>query len=189
MRSGPEMDAIERQRETERVAALLKGVDFLGALTQEETERLAREVQIAPYPPGMVVVRQGDAGDSLFVIAEGRVEVAVQPAGGGPARVLAVIEAGDYFGEMSLLTGAPRSATIRTLVDTDLLVLTRDALRPVLLTDPSAAERLSQTLGKRKAEHADTVQRPAAGARDAEGDLSRFLLGQIRRFFGLIGKG
>lgn len=187
LRDATQLATGERRREVERVAFLLRGVDFLEALTQEQLERLAGGVQIAPFPRGLAVVKQGDAGDSLFVIASGRVEVFVQPPGGGPERVLAVIEAGNYFGEMSLLTGAPRSATIRTLEDTELLVLTRDALRPVLLSDPAAAERLSQTLAKRQAEREDVIHRVATPARGPDTDLAGLLLGGIRRFFGLIG--
>lgn len=182
------VDAARHHEEFERVAGLLRSVDFLAALTQEEVERLATEVRIEPYPAGMVVVRQGEPGDSLFVVASGRVQVSLHSPNGGPERTLAVIEAGDYFGELSLLTGAPRSATIRTLEDTDLLVLSRDALRPVLLNDPAAAGRLCRTLEKRKAEHVDAILHdPATDASEPSPVPSGSLLGRIRRFFDLIG--
>ncbi len=180
-------EAAEQRAELARVAGLLRSVDFLAALTQEEIDRLAGEARIAPFPPGMVVVRQGEAGDSLFVIAQGRVQVSVAPPPGGPERPVAVIDEGDYFGEMSLLTGAPRSATCRTLEDTELLVLTKEALRPVLLGDPAAAERLSLAMAKRRVEHEEAAPAVVPEAPAAGSDLAGFLLGRIRRFFDLLG--
>ncbi len=186
-RDGLQVDAAVKRQDVERIVRLLRAVDFLEALTQEEIERLAHEVRIEPYPARMVVVREGDGGDSLFLIAKGRVKVSTQPPGGGLEWPIAVVEAGDYFGEMSLLTGAPRSATVRTLEDTDLLVLTKDALRPVLLGDPAAAERLSQAMAKRRAEHEKTMQRLSTEDHDIDDTEPGFLLGRMRRFFDLIG--
>jgi small-conductance mechanosensitive channel len=180
-------DGAVRRRELHRIAGLLKRVDFLAALTQEDVDRLTAEVAIAPHPEGRVVVRQGEPGDSLFIVATGRVQVSAQPPGGGADRPIAVIEPGDYFGEMSLLTGAPRSATVRAVLDTELLELTREQLRPILVGDPAAAERLSQVLAKRQAERDETVRPAATAVVVPGGDTSRFLLGSIRRFFGLIG--
>jgi CRP-like cAMP-binding protein len=182
-------EAATRRDEVGRIAALLRGVDFLAALTQEEIDRLADRAKIAPYPAGGVVVRQGDEGDSLFVIAHGRVEVTALTPDGGATRPLAVIEPGSYFGELSLLTGAPRSATVRALDDTELLILSKDALRPVLRTDPAAAERLSQAMARRKAEREETVQQMALEVPGSGPDTEpHFLLSRMRRFFDLIGR-
>jgi len=179
-------EAAERQAETARVAALLRGVDFLAALTQDETDRLAAEARLAPYPAGMAVVREGDAGDSLFVIARGRAEVSIHSAATGADRPMAILVAGDYFGEMSLLTGAPRSATVRALEDTELLVLTKAALEPVLVHDPTAAERLSQAMSKRQAQDEVLASPIVAEPSPPPADFSHYLLGRIRRFFGLV---
>jgi small-conductance mechanosensitive channel/CRP-like cAMP-binding protein len=180
-------EAVSERLEHERIAGLLRGVDFLAALTHEELDRLATGAQIAPYPAGMVVVRQGEAGDSLFVVAHGRVQVSAQPSGGGAERPIAIIERGSYFGEMSLLTGAPRSATVRALEDTECLVLTKAVLRPVLVSDdPAAVERLSQAMAKRKAEH-ETSQPVLLEAPEVAAELPNYLVGRMRRFFDLIG--
>jgi small-conductance mechanosensitive channel len=180
-------EAGERQTELDRLTRLLRGVDFLAAMTSEELDRLALGARLVPYPAGMTVVRQGDGGDSLFVIASGRVEIAAHSVVGRGDRVLAVLGAGDYFGEMSLLTGAPRSATCRSLVDAELLILTADALRPLLVQDPAAADRLSQAMARRKAFDEEVIPVATGGMAPAPPDLPHVLLGRIRHFFGLTG--
>src|SRR5581483_12418647 len=122
----------------------------LEALTAAQIDALAEQARVVPYPAGAAVVRQGDAGDSMFVVAAGRVEVSVHAGPGGPEQRLATIGPGEYFGEMSLLTGAPRSATIRTAEETRLVVLHQSAVRPLVLADPMVAERLSKTLARRQ---------------------------------------
>jgi small-conductance mechanosensitive channel/CRP-like cAMP-binding protein len=175
-----------RAAETRRVAALLQGIDFLEALSSDQLEGLASEAQIVPYPAGSAVVSQDDAGDSLFVVAEGRVEVSVHAPGGGPERNLATLGPGDYFGEMSLLTGAPRSATIRAGGEVGLVILRKDALRPLLVADPTVPERLSKTLARRQAERDDALHRTVTPEDEGPGaDRASQLLALMRRFFGL----
>lgn len=119
---------------------------------------------------------------------EGRVEVSVEPPGGGPMQRLATLGASDYFGEMSLLTGAPRSATIRAVEETRLVVLRKEALRPLLVADPTVLERLSKTLARRQAEREDAIHRAAVSDYEGPGDdRAGQLLGRMRRFFGLMG--
>jgi small-conductance mechanosensitive channel/CRP-like cAMP-binding protein len=187
-RDSVKVAAEARAVESQRIVALLHGIDFLEALSSDQLERLASEAEIVPYQAGGAVVRQGDEGDSLFVVAEGQVEVSVQPAGGGAERRLATLGPGDYFGEMSLLTGAPRSATIRAAEETRLVTLRKDALRPLLVADPTVPERLSKTLARRQAERDDALHRAAAAPYEGPGaDRASQLLGLMRRFFGLMG--
>jgi small-conductance mechanosensitive channel/CRP-like cAMP-binding protein len=170
-----------------RIAALLAGVEFLEALTTEQLRSLASEARIVPYPIGGAVVRQGDEGDSLFVVAEGRVDVSVRAVVGGPEQSLATLGPGDYFGEMSLLTGAPRSATIRASEETQLVVLRKEAVRPLLVADPTVLERLSKTLARRQAERDDAINRAASSEYEGGGvDRATQLLSRMRRFFGLM---
>jgi small-conductance mechanosensitive channel/CRP-like cAMP-binding protein len=186
-RDGLVVDAVLKQQEADRIMTLLRTVDFLGALTQEQMERLAAGVRIVPYPAGITIVREGAPGDSLFIVAAGRVQVSLRaPGDGGAERPLAVVGRGDYFGEMSLLTGEPRSATVHALEDTELLALTREELRPILLNDPAAVERLSQAMAKRRAQHEAAAEPPALAPR-VDDTEPHFLLSRMRRFFDLIG--
>jgi small-conductance mechanosensitive channel/CRP-like cAMP-binding protein len=180
-----DVSADDQRRGMERVATLLRSVDFLAAIDQEQLERLGSRARLAPFPEGVVVVRQGDAGDCLYVVASGRVQIFAATRDGGPERGLAILGPGDYFGEMSLLTGAARSATARTLEDTELLVLDREALRPLLVSDPAAAERLSETLAKRQGEHHEAELAIATETSGTPDDVHGVLLARIRRLFGL----
>ena len=172
--------------EVGQIAKLLAGVEFLEALTSEQIEKLASEARVVPYPVGGAVVRQGDEGDSLFLVASGRVDVLVRARGSSAPQTLATLGTGDYFGEMSLLTGAPRSATIRVVEETRLVVLQKEALRPLLVADPTVLERLSKTLARRQAEREDAISRAAAVEDEGPGvDHATQLLSRMRRFFGL----
>jgi CRP-like cAMP-binding protein len=185
LRDAVKVSGDARAAEVARVAALLAGVEFLEALTSDQLERLAAQSVSVPYPAGGTVVRQGDEGDSLFLVASGSVEVSVR-APGGSAQTLATLGPGDYFGEMSLLTGAPRSATIRAVQDTSLVILRKEALRPLLVADPTVLERLSKTLARRQAEREDAISRSAAADYEGPGaDRAGLLLTRMRRFFGL----
>ena len=107
--------------------------------------------------------------------------------GEGSERPLATLGPGDYFGEMSLLTGAPRSATIRAVQETSLVVLRKEALRPLLVADPMVLERLSKTLARRQAERDDAISRAAPAEYEGPGaDRASQLLTRMRRFFGLM---
>ncbi len=175
-----------RAVEVTRVARLLAGVEFLEALTSEQLERLASESRVVPYPVGGAVVRQGDEGDSLFLVESGRVDVLVRAPGGGVQQTLATLGPGDYFGEMSLLTGAPRSATIRAVEETRLVILHKEALRPLLVADPTVPERLSKTLARRQAERDHAINRAVVVDDEGPGvDRATQLLSRMRRFFGL----
>jgi CRP-like cAMP-binding protein len=88
---------------------------------------------------------------------------------------------------MSLLTGAPRSATIRAVKETSLVVLRKEALRPLLVADPMVLERLSKTLARRQAERDDAISRAASAEYEGPGaDRASQLLTRMRRFFGLM---
>ncbi len=181
-----EARAAEADARQARVKALLGRIDFLAALAPEQLDALARTAPIALYPAGVSIFRKGAPGDSLFVVASGRVEILDEPVGGGPLRVIGSREAGDYFGEMSLLADAPRPRTARAVEDVELVALTRDVMRPILVSDPAVAEHLSQALtrhmadGRRALEHADDHEPVAVFP-------ATTLLDNIRRVFGLAG--
>jgi small-conductance mechanosensitive channel len=170
-----------------RVAALLGRVDFMSALDPQQVAALAKNAPIALYPAGALVVKRGDAGTSLFVVASGRAEVLSEPPGGGALLAVGAREVGDYFGEMSLLADVPRPVDVRVSEDTELVVLTREVMRAILVADPAVADRLSQTLSRHLAGSQKAMEEFAGHAAAPVAYQAHTLLRNIRRVFGLVG--
>ncbi len=154
-------------------------IGLLAAVEPEQIRRLAEENPDRVYAAGEQVVRQGDSGDSMFVIMQGRVEVTARE-GDMPVVKLAVLEAGDYFGEMSLMTGSPRVATVTTLEETRLLEVGRGSFRGILAAQPGLVEDLGSALRSRLAERTQAIagmDRPAPEPQD--------IFQKIREFFSM----
>ena len=152
-----------------RRVACLERIGLLEPLGPEQIRRLAESHADRVYAAGEQVVRQGAAGDSMFVVVAGRVEVTLRGDGGAGTQ-LAVLGAGDYFGELSLMTGAPRSATVTTLEETRLVELDKAAFRELLAVRPELVEAFGAALRRRLAEREQAVAlqagRPAAEPAD-----------------------
>ncbi len=101
--------------------AFLASVPVFGSLDQATRLELARQLEPAHVPAGEVVLRQGDPADGLFLLVSGRLRVSV--AAGGAELVLYDLARGAVIGEMALLADRPRTATVRAVRDSDLLVL------------------------------------------------------------------
>jgi small-conductance mechanosensitive channel/CRP-like cAMP-binding protein len=142
--------ALEGERELDRLAVLFGRLDLFRMLDRDALRRFAAEASSCFYDHEEVLVREGDPGDSLFVIDHGKVRVSKIDSDGERV-VLASLGAGAFFGEMSLLTGEPRSATVQADGGCEVLVLTREDLQPVLAADPTIAEKLSRALAERAA--------------------------------------
>ena len=117
--------------------AVLQRVAVFTALSSEARAQLARATTRGLFAAGEVVVRQDESGSSMFVVASGEVVVLLEHG-----QELARIGAGGFFGEMSLLTGAPRNATVRTTVDSELLEITGVAFRQFVLANPAVVEQI-----------------------------------------------
>jgi small-conductance mechanosensitive channel/CRP-like cAMP-binding protein len=163
----------------ERRVKSLQRIGMLGPLTPEQIGRLAEENVERVYAAGEPVIRQGAPGDSLFVIMSGRVEVTVVQEG-MPSVRLATLEAGDYFGEMSLMTGAPRSATVAALVETRLLEVGKESFRRILAAQPNLVEQLGAALQLRQSERAQ-----AMASVDRSIPESQDMFQRIREFFSM----
>ncbi len=165
--------------------ALLREVDFLNPLAPEALTRVASSLKVLLYEAGRNIVRQGDEGNSLFLVARGRVGIWVQDAD-NEAQLVATLGRGQCFGEMSLLTGARRSATVSALEDSELLMLGKAEFRDILLADPKVVESLSQILGLRQREREAALARERSTTpRLPELDPASQLLGLIKSFFGI----
>lgn len=126
---------------------LLANIPIFESLTDADIDALTARLEESTFDAGDVIFRQGDEGSSLFIIEEGAVEIAY---GEGSARViLATLYGGQYFGELSLFDGAPRSATATAVKPSCLIRLDRDDLRDFVNKNPAAALRIIEEMSER----------------------------------------
>ncbi|HEX4406354.1 MAG TPA: cyclic nucleotide-binding domain-containing protein, partial [Polyangia bacterium] len=147
-----EMNEDREQRKVDEEYArrldALSRVDVFRALDAEKIDRLARRMRMIIYGPGEVVLRQGDPGDSLYVVRAG--SVAVQLGADGARKEIATLSAGQFFGEMSLMTGESRSATVVAKSDCECYVVDKQAFQEILEERPELAGIISDILSRRQ---------------------------------------
>ncbi|MHB1046880.1 MAG: cyclic nucleotide-binding domain-containing protein [Thermoanaerobaculia bacterium] len=177
------------KRDLEARLAALESVPLFAALTAEERERLAPGLVRAPFAPGEAMVVQGRQVHDVYILTKGAgdVRIAVDDA---PPRVVSRIAAPDVFGEMGMLTGEPRRATVVAVGETECWRLGKERFREVLESRPELAAELARVLAARQVE--------LATAREGISDDSRrhrietehgSLRARIERFFGLGARG
>ena len=153
-------------------AGLLASVPMFAALTDGERTQLAGVGRPVMYAGGEAIVRQGQDGQSLFIIKRGEARVTLAGTDGDVAR----LREGDVFGEMSLLTGAARTATVTAVADCDLLEIDADGFRRLVVANPSVLERVTSVTAARREEldrHRETHAIPAAVAEARHSFLTR----------------
>ena len=129
------------------VVQALAAVPLFAGLAAPALESLARAVRSRRFRRGEVVFHLGDPGDALFVVSGGAVKITL-PSEAGDEAIIATLRAGDFFGELALLDGAPRSATATALEPTETLVLPRDRFRDLVATEPAIRDALLAALAR-----------------------------------------
>ncbi len=157
----------------------LSEVSLFAPLTDEETQQIAETVEAKIFSNGEKVVRRGQDGKSMFVIHRGSVKVQINED--GVIKVLRTLSEGDFFGEMGLFTGEPRTATVVASEETEVLEINHTCLKPILEENPDLVERFSEIIEERRAklteinaQHETDPQTGKSGMFDS-----------IRKFFGL----
>ncbi len=165
-------------------ASRIVAAKALDCLTPEEAADLVRSGRISLYGTREALVTRGETGDSMFVILDGSVEV-VGKSGNGPRVVLAKLGPGECFGEMSLLTGDPRNATVRAVVDTLVLEIRKKDLSPLIEANPDLAGRLGGLLDRRQMEYSEAIEanRVESPASATSAPRHKTLANRIRVFF------
>ncbi len=125
----------------------LRSVPLFAALPDEAISAIAAQTRPEICDPGQDVVRQGEPGDRMYVVDDGRLEVFVEGPGG--ERRVATLEAGDFFGEMALLSDAPRNATVRAATPSRLFALTSRDLSALLERHPSIRSEVERVVEAR----------------------------------------
>ena len=128
---------------------LLKGVELFSELNEEQLGMIANLVIVKNYNRDETVVLEGDDSvQALYLIATGSVQVYMTGIDGRET-ILSFLERGDFFGEMSLIDGEPRSASVRTVTDATLLVIHRESFLSLIRKTPEIAMALMSELCKR----------------------------------------
>jgi CRP-like cAMP-binding protein len=139
------------------------------------------------YAAGERIIEEGSAGDSLFLVDRGELRV-LRRMGGAP-REIARIGAGECFGEMAMLTGQQRTATVVASTDVDVFMIDKAGFQDILAGNPDVAVDISALLAQRRAAlheaEADLTTKIHAGVEAEDGDLSQRILDRIRGYFGL----
>ena len=153
--------------------ALLSGVPLFAGLEPEQLADLACRVRQAEFREGEMILRRDEPGDCLYVIHEGRVRIEL-PSHDGPPVVLRVLEQGEFFGELALLDGAPRSADAVAVEPCRLQLLQRADFRAFLMAHPEVPFRLLAALTRLLRHNAEIIE--DAAFLDIPARLARVLL-------------
>jgi CRP-like cAMP-binding protein len=181
-----EYEEAVHQRELLRRVKTLKRVELFKQMTDDELHKLAARLKYAPFAKGNVITKQGaPAQHWLFIIINGETEVYIE-APNGEKRRLNVLTKGDFFGEMSLMTGAPRVASVIARTDVECYRLDKEAFEEIMLARPSIAEEVSHILVERRAQLDSAMQNLDEQSLHKEiHHQHNEVLATIKRFFGL----
>ena len=131
-----------------RHAEVLRNVSLFGMLGSEELDDLSAQFEEVRFPKGAVVCSEGEPADTFYVIESGELEVW---GAGEPAQPVSRLGHGDFFGEMALLLGEPRTATVTVARPARLLALDKESFQRVLGENPTIREGISKALCQRLA--------------------------------------
>jgi small-conductance mechanosensitive channel/CRP-like cAMP-binding protein len=170
----------------QRRSEALKRVELFGPLRDDEVKALAPRLRPTPFTRGEVMTRQGAVAHWLYLMIKGEAEVRVSLDDGGLAERVAVLHAGDFFGERGMMTGEHRSATVIAITDVECYRVDKDAFHDILRERPELAEDISVVMAKRQVEleaKREDLNEEAQRARLHEHHTD--LLRRIRGFFRL----
>ncbi|OOZ41621.1 hypothetical protein BOW53_02770 [Solemya pervernicosa gill symbiont] len=146
----------EQSDEFSDIDPLILHIPIFVVFTKEELRQLSTQSNNRLAHAGTPLLRQGEAGDSLFILREGMLEVRKAKEGQAET-VVGRIQPGDFFGEMSLLLGEPRSATVVPIVDSMIIEISRDTMTQMMQGRPELANYLAELLAERQADSAAKI--------------------------------
>jgi small-conductance mechanosensitive channel len=175
----PKAGEITVEEKINKNAERLNNVPIFAPLSDDETERLAHAAKTRIFAPGEPIVRAGQEGKSMFVIVRGQVDVEVTE--NGSQRTINTLGENDFFGEMSLLTGAVRTATVIATEETEVLRIEKAALKPIFESNPELVETIVQMIDERR----KVLDSVADEEDEVATEKKTGVLRSIRKFFGL----
>jgi len=157
--------------------AFLRHSDLFENQPEEVLQAVLSQGRLLEFGPGDVVFEQGDRGDRLFIVKSGVLEVLSTPTDGTEQVPVAYLGAGEVLGELALLTGSPRSATVRSPERAELFMVEKPVFLDLMETLPAFARNLCLVLAKRL--ETTTLKVPRASGKQLEGNLKFFDLATV----------
>src|SRR5438067_11738156 len=181
----PEHRERKSEREMAHKMAALEHVEMLTSLSTEERLEMANSMRLAPFGRGEVITRQNAAAHWLYVLTKGEVEVRVRSEN-GVEKIVTRLHAPNVFGEMGVVTGEPRTASVIAASEVECYRLDKEAFQRVLKGRPQIAESVSNVMARRRVELAAVREGLDADQKRARGreEKSR-ILDALQTFFGL----
>lgn len=179
-----EREARKSQQDLSRRKAVLAQVNLFARLSDEDKESLARSLLYAPFAKGEVITRQGSEAHWLYLVLDGTVAVTIAGEN-GQSKEVARLGHGSFFGEMSLMTGEPRGATVTALTDVECYRLDKAAFQEIIQRRPELASDLAAILAERRLTLINAREGLSQSSRAGFAEHERDILGKIRSFFGL----
>lgn len=183
--SNEEDDDVARLlRQKRRRIAAVESVELFAGLTGEERDFIADHLRYAPFAQGETITRQGAVAHWLYILTTGRVDIRHEYQ--GTASVIATLDAPAFFGEMGLMTGAPRTSDVIAMTDVECYRLDKEGFQKILTVRPAAVKELSETLAKRRMATINADEQLDAGAKSVrQAQEQAAILKRIETFFGL----
>ena len=157
--------------------AFLRDSELFENQPPEVVRAVLTQGQLLEFGPGDVVFRQGDQGDRLFVVKSGVIEVVAAPSDGSESVVVAYLGTGEVIGELALLTGSPRSATVRSPEHAEVFAVDKTVFFDLMDVLPAFARNLCVVLARRL--EATTLKVPRAAGKQLQGNLKYFDLATV----------
>ena len=171
------------REEMERRTSALASVDLFRGLPEEQREELAQALTFKPFAAGEAVTREGDQDDGLYMLVRG--EATVRIGSGRDEREVARLGPGQFFGEMSLMTGEARTASVIAATDLVTYRVDKPAFQHVLRATPAIAEQVADVLMTRRAGLSQAQNERDDLRRNRMETARQDLVGKIRGFFGI----
>lgn len=158
---------------TERAPQLLKEIELFSELTDQELKDVAALAQVKHLPTDTAIFHEGDTSDAIYITVNGRVKI-VTTSSDGKEFILTVLGAGQVFGEMGLLETAPRSASVISITEIEMLVIKLPDFEHLLNTSPGISRKLMAILSRRLRRANSKME--SLAYMDVAGRLARYLL-------------
>lgn len=163
----------------DEISERINNVSIFAPLSTDETKKIARGSRVRVFAHEEPIIREGQKGEAMYIIHRGSVSVQIRE--GNERKTINTLSVGDFFGEMSLFTGEPRTADVVADVETQVIEIQPSVLKPILEENPELVRIISEIIEERRELLVEEVEESKSSAEADE----KSVLKSIRSFFGL----